>query len=548
MFNRSLFFAVLLASAGSVLLAAENPVQPDGLNATDWREIQTKIRAHRATSDFNTAQGKRPQIATSPRSGSAPRFAQQAYLKAGNTEEEDYFGDSVAVSGDTVVVGSRGEDSSAIGIDGDSTDNGQIDSGAVFVFVRSADGWTQQAYLKASNTDDGDWFGSSVAVSGDTIVVGAPLEDSNSTEIDTGQDDNSFNNSGAAYVFVRDNGNWAQQAYLKPSNNSNAVQFGLSVAVSGGTAVVGAWRANASLDETRGFISRSGAAYVFERTDTTWSEQAILIASNADTNDRFGIAVAVDDDMILVGAPGEDSDAEGVNGVQDNNSAEESGAAYVFVRQAGMWLQQSYLKASNTGADDEFGSSVAVSGNTILIGAYAEASNATGIDGDQADNSAERSGAAYIFVQSEGNWTQQAYVKASNTGRTDFFGFSVGISDDTAVVGAFFEDSAATGIDGEQDTDSAASSASGAAYIFVRDGELWRQRAYVKASNTQINDRFGDAVAVAGNTVIVGGWLEDSSATGVGGDQLDNTSVDSGAVYVFIVDSIFADRFQASFD
>jgi len=547
-FNRSLFFAVLLASAGSVLLAAENPVQPDGLNATDWREIQTKIRAHRATSDFNTAQGKRPQIATSSRSGSAPRFAQQAYLKAGNTEEEDYFGDSVAVSGDTVVVGSRGEDSSAIGIDGDSTDNGQIDSGAVFVFVRSADGWTQQAYLKASNTDDGDWFGSSVAVSGDTIVVGAPFEDSNSTEIDTGQDDNSFNNSGAAYVFVRDNGNWAQQAYLKPSNNSNAVQFGLSVAVSGGTAVVGAWRANASLDETRGFISRSGAAYVFERTDTTWSEQAILIASNADTNDRFGIAVAVDDDMILVGAPGEDSDAEGVNGVQDNNSAEESGAAYVFVRQAGMWLQQSYLKASNTGADDEFGSSVAVSGNTILIGAYAEASNATGIDGDQADNSAERSGAAYIFVQSEGNWTQQAYVKASNTGRADFFGFSVGISDDTAVVGAFFEDSAATGIDGEQDTDSAASSASGAAYIFVRDGEFWHQRAYVKASNTQNNDRFGDAVAVAGNTVIIGGWLEDSSATGVGGDQLDNTSDDSGAVYVFIVDSIFADRFQASFD
>ena len=146
-------------------------------------------------------------------------IAQQAYLKASNTEASDFFGSSVAVSSDTVVVGAEGEDSNATGVNGNQLDNSELLSGAAYVFVRPPGGttWSQQAYLKASNTGAGDRFGISVAVSGDTVVVGAYSEDSNATGVNGNQLDNSALSSGAAYVFVRPPGGttWSQQAYLK---------------------------------------------------------------------------------------------------------------------------------------------------------------------------------------------------------------------------------------------------------------------------------------------------------------------------------------------
>ena len=158
---------------------------------------------------------------------------------------------------------------------------------------------------------------------------------------------------------------------------------------------------------------------------------------------------------MVVGASGEDSNATGINGDQTNNSASDSGAAYVFVRNGVTWTQQAYLKASNTDAGDLFGYSVAVSGDTVVVGAYGEDSNATGVNGDQTDNSARDSGAAYVFVRNGGTWTQQAYLKASNTDGGDGFGYSVAVSGDTVVVGAFGEDSNATGINGDQTNNSA---------------------------------------------------------------------------------------------
>ena len=172
------------------------------------------------------------------------------------------------------------------------------------------------------------------------------------------------------------------------------------------------------------------------RSGTNWIQQAYLKASNTGTGDLFGYSVAVSGDTVVVGAVQESSNATGVNGNQSDNSALNSGAAYVFVRSGTNWSQQAYLKASNTGAGDTFGCSVAVSGDTVVVGAPNEDSNATGVNGNQSNNSATDSGAAYVFVRSGTNWTQQAYLKASNTGTDDNFGVSAAVSGDTVVVGA----------------------------------------------------------------------------------------------------------------
>ena len=464
-------------------------------------------------------------------------FTQQAYLKASNTEAFDQFGVSMAISGDTLVVGAFAEDSNATGVNGDPSNNSAPGAGAVYVFVRSAGAWSQQAYLKASNTEAFDNFGVSVAISGDTLVVGANGESSNATGVDGNQSNNSVSSSGAVYVFVRNAGAWSQQAYLKASNTDADDQFGGSVAISGDTLVVGAVGEDSNAtgvdgDSANNSASNAGAAYVFVRSAGAWSQQAYLKASNTDALDSFGISVAISGDTLVVGANGESSNATGVNGNQSNNLANASGASYVFVRNAGAWSQQAYLKASNTGADDLFGGSVAISGDTLVVGASDEDGNATGVNGDQANNSANEAGASYVFVRSAGAWSQQAYLKASNTDEGDFFGGSVAISGDTLVVGAYGESSNATGVDGDQANNSAL--LAGAAYVFMRSAGVWSQQAYLKASNTGAGDLFGLSVAIAGDTLVVGASGEDSNATGVNGDQANNSVSSSGAAYVFV--------------
>ncbi|MEZ5978865.1 MAG: FG-GAP repeat protein [Planctomycetota bacterium] len=170
-----------------------------------------------------------------------------------------------------------------------------------------------------------------------------------------------------------------------------------------------------------------------------------------------------------------------------------------------------YFKASAPDANDFFGYRVAMSGDTLVVGAQAESSSATGVDGDRSDDGAAGSGAAYVFVRSGTTWAQQAYLKASNTDVFDRFGYAVAISGDTVVVGAPNEDSAATGVDGDQSDDSAASA--GAVYVFVRSGSVWSQQAYLKASNTDASDRFGQVVAIDGDTLVVGAPFERSAAT-----------------------------------
>lgn len=447
--------------------------------------------------------------------------AQNAYVKASNTGAGDEFGSSVAISGNTMVIGASYEDSSSVGVNGSETSNGTQDSGAVYVYVKSSGVWTQQAYLKASNTGAGDLFGESVAISGDTIVVGAYFEDSAAVGVGSNESDNSAANAGAAYVFVRNGNTWAQQAYLKASNTAAGDEFGESVAISGDTIVVGAREQGGT----------AGAAYVFVRSGATWSQQAFIQASNPGAGDDFGNAVSISGDTIAIGADREDSNATGINGNQANNSASSSGAVYVFVRNGSVWTQQAYIKASNSGAIDYFGRAISLSGDTLVVGAHQEDSTALGTNGDQTSNGAADSGAAYVFVRSAGVWSQQAYLKASNTESGDWFGFSVAVSGDVIVVGATLEDSSSTGIDGNQTV--AGASSSGAAYVFTRAGSTWSQLSYVKASNTGPGDWFGNAVAIFGGTAVVGAFLESSNGTGINGVQDNNIAGSAGAAYVY---------------
>jgi hypothetical protein len=208
---------------------------------------------------------------------------------------------------------------------------------------------------------------------------------------------------------------------------------------------------------------------VFVRTGSAWTQQAYIKASNSIAGTWFGRSLSLSGDTLAVAAPDENSSSTGINGDQANTNASISGAVYVFTRTGTTWTQQAYIKASNTDYLDNFGISVCLSGDILAVGAPNEASVAKGIGGDQADNSGLGAGAVYLFTRTGTTWTQQAYIKASNTDERDTFGFSVAISGDTLAVGAPNEGSNATGINGDQTDNSAFISSTGqgagAAYI-----------------------------------------------------------------------------------
>lgn len=444
---------------------------------------------------------------------------QQAYLKASNTDAGDQFGTPSAVSGEIAVIGSPFESSNAAGINGNQTNNSALGAGAAYVFVRDGTNWSQQAYLKASNTDAADQFGTAVAVSSDTVVVGAIRESSNATGVNGDQDNNNAAPSGAAYVFVRTGTNWTQQAYLKASNTGVSDEFGTSVAISGDTVVVGAPQEDSGTTGVNGNEADesavgAGSAYVFVRNGTNWIQQAYLKASNTGLGDQFGFSVAISGDIIVVGAIGEASRATGINGNQTDDGDCCVGAAYVFVRAGTNWNQEAYLKPS-IAVPTGFSYSVAASGGTVVIGAPQEPD----------------SGTVYVFVRSGTNWSQQARVKAPNADHGDAFGLSVAVSANTLVAGAPWEASDAVGVNGDGNNNNAPFS--GAAYVFVRTETNWTNQAYLKGSNTESGDSFGQAVAVSGDTVIAGAHREASNATGVNGDQNDNSAEPAGAAYVF---------------
>jgi predicted amidohydrolase YtcJ len=423
----------------------------------------------------------------------------------------------------------------------------------------------QTAYLKASNPDASDHFGcggvvqghtgQGVALSADgrTLAVGAPHEASASRT----QSDNSLFDAGAVYVFTRTGEAWVQQAYLKPSNPQTGAEFGhyVSLSADGNTLAVSAyWEASNATgingNQKDDSIPQAGAVYVFTRQGTAWKQEAYVKASNtgepgtADSfgeGDQFGFSLALSGDgsTIAVGALTEDSNATGINGDQRNNAAQSAGAVYVFRRGGTTWAQQAYVKPANIDGGDFFGYAVSLSvdGSTLAVGAFDEDGSGRGIN-PPPDNRAAGSGAAYVFTRAGTVWTQQAYIKASNSEAQDSFGVHVALSDDgrTLLVGSLDEDCKATGVNARGcDNDQADDVSMGAAYVYVsRDGK-WSEQAFLKPSNTGANDWFGGRVALSGdgNTAAIGATNEDGGAKGINGRQNDESAEEAGAVYLF---------------
>jgi hypothetical protein len=518
---------------------------------------------------------------------SGTNWTLQAQLTAPSGSTNDQFGTSVAISGDTIVVGAPGEDSGATGIGGDQNDEGAPYSGAAYVYFRTANAWSLQAYVKAHNTGSGDDFGNSVAIDGDQIVIGASSEDSGSKGINQGGERDDAANAGAAYVFRRTGSVWTQQAYLKAENTDAGDLFGVSVDISGDRVAIGASgeRAitgiNGNAADNSGFAV--GAVYVFERSAVSpnqWSQQAYLKAPNGESLDHFGQALSLDGGTLAVASPFEDSNATGVNGDGTNNEKTRSGAVYLFERDgSGQWMSQSYLKASVTDAEEAFGFALHLSGDRLVVGAPFEDSQSRGIGGNPNDNTANQSGAAYVFERIGGVWSQTRYVKALNTDELDAFGSSVAITPDYLVIGAPSEGSAATGINGNTSDNSAPSA--GAVYCYLALPADFGLSSYAKASvassganfgeslavsdassvvgaplfdsayvflksesdlteqarllpGTSAKQRFGAAVAISADTVVVGAPHSGSLASGIDGSETDTSGVRVGAAYVYV--------------
>ncbi|MDQ3798554.1 MAG: hypothetical protein M3384_03810, partial [Acidobacteriota bacterium] len=370
-----------------------------------------------------------------------------AKLYAPDGAPANFFGYSVALGGDTAIVG--------VPLDSlESINPASVSEGSAYVFTRSGTTWTLQQKLTASNGANRDYFGANVSIDGDTVVVGALFDDVGASV-----------NQGSAYVFSRSGTVWTQQAKLTAAQGAAGDRFGVSVEISGETIVVGTKR-----DQS--------AAYVFTRSGTTWTQQQQLTPSNGAAGDEFGASVAINVDTILVSATG-----------RPVSGADNQGAVYVFTRAGGIWSEQQILTAADGAAGDRFGSDVALTGDTAIVGAYFDD---IGANADQ--------GSAYIFTRSGGVWTPQAKLIAADGAAGDHFGSSVAIGGNTAVVGAPDNDFPATLGDTYFDA--------GSAYVFTGSGATWSLQKQLSEENVGgiFGDgaRFGGSAAISGETVLVG--------------------------------------------
>ncbi len=459
-------------------------------------------------------------------------------VTASNGEALDIFGVDLNVDGSLIVVGASQEDSNQTTITqggAGSGDNSATSAGSAYVYRRVGNSLVQQAYLKAPNAEANDRFGASVGVDGSLVVVAATGESSNQTTINqgaSGSADNSLSMAGAVYLFRDMGGTWVQEAYLKPSHLDASDNFGVEVAASADMVAVGAYgegsnQTHISMGPASGSAdnssSNSGAVYVFHKSGGSWAQMAMLKASNAEASDSFGARLDMFGSMIVVGAYAEDSSTTTViqagPGSADN-SATSSGAAYIYRLQGGSWVEEAYLKAANANANDYFGYSVAAFANMVVVGAQSEQSSQNFVSqggAASADNSMTASGAAYVYENMGGTWSQTAYLKPTNPGDNDKFGFSVAATYKTVVVGAPTEDSQASGVDyGPYAAHDDLSAESGAVYVFQKSGGSWSQVNYIKAPANATLEEFGDRVDIDGDLLVVGARKNDSLGNDAG--------------------------------
>lgn len=379
-------------------------------------------------------------------------------LLADDGAANDFFANSVAVDGDYAVAGAPGAGT----------------AGAAYVYVHSGGAWTQQAKLTPTDGAEGDQFGWSVAISGSTVLVGANSDDN---AAGTG--------AGAAYVFTRSGSTWTEKAKLVAGDATAGDAFGSAVAIEDGTALIGA----------TGDDTFRGSAYVFTGAEDSWTQEDKLQAGDGTGEDWFGWSVALDGDQALVGAY-----------MDDTPAGDNAGSAYVFTRSGTDWTQRARLTGAETVKDDGFGYAVALDGSTALIGSWADDCDT---DADQGEV-----GSAYVFTGAASSWTQQAKLVALDPEALDQFGTSVALSGDTAVIGARPDKNQMS---------------AGSAYVLTRSGSTWTQRASFAAKEGSIEDQFGNSVA-----------LDPAGTVIIGAPQNDQTASQAGAAYVGPLPSFWA--------
>jgi hypothetical protein len=355
----------------------------------------------------------------------------------------------------------------------------------------------QQAYLKADAPDANDHFGSSVAISGDTIVVGAPRSNPANWGIVAPT------KPGIAYVFVRRGDTWSPEGTLVPSTTNRPDLFGVQVAVDKDSALVGA------PDESNTGTG-AGAVYAFARSGGSWSLAQRVQPNMPIAPSAFGFSVAMQGDTFLAGAP------------QDATVETAGGSAYVFTRTSGMWQETQHLQATEIKEQATFGHAVAISGNRALVSAAA-------LDLLQRPTP---NGEVYLYERVGANWERRDIYTSADPFSVDLFGGSIALTDNALVIGCNGDSSASRGLNGDPRNRDAFRS--GAAYMFgpQRDSKF-AISAYLKASNADRDDAYGQAVAVTSDMIVVGAPFESSSSKGLGGDPSSNAAANSGAVYVY---------------
>jgi hypothetical protein len=373
-------------------------------------------------------------------------WVEDAKLLAADAESMQQFGSGVSVSGDTVLVGAPGGLHST-------------PPGSAYVFVRGDTGWIQEAKLTVTDAGIDHALGEAVSLSGDTALVGAD------------GDDPAGIRSGSAYIFVREGTIWSEEAKLTASDGAPYDGFGCSTSLSGDTALIGAWNKS-------GIHPRMGAAYVFVRNGTVWSQQAGLTAPDAAGNDYFGSAVSLSGNTAVISSPDNDG------------AAGEAGAVYVFTRTGAVWTPQAKLTAGDAEWGDLFGWAVSLSGDTVLISAAFE------------DSLGDGAGAAYVFHRTGTTWSQQAKLLAGDGAPLFGFGWSASLRGDRALIGSWVDDDAGY--------------RSGSAFVFERLGTGWTQTAKLTATDAVTDERFGVSVALGESRAVVGANLDDDGGASSG--------------------------------
>ena len=380
-------------------------------------------------------------------------------LAASDGAANHRFSESIAIYGDTIVVGAPG------------SSVGGVNQGAAYVYVRDGSNWVLQQKLTASDGAVGDRFGTAVAIFGDTVIVGAPFDDVGSTST----------NHGSAYVFVRNGTNWTEVQHLIPSNSQLDAHFGFSVALYGDKMVIGAPRHIQTIINPQ---RRTGVAYSFIKSGASWVEQQILTPSDSTLdNERFGDRVTMSSDTVVVSSPEKSINGNIIQGIVS-----------VFVSNGGSWTEQAVLTANDA---RNFGRGITITGDVLIVGAPTSTAQFS------------NQGAAYVFARTGTSWAQQQKLTASDALASAGFGYAVSMIGNTVVIGAWTMNIGANNLQG-------------AAYIFRDNGVSWTQQTRVTAADGAASDRFGSSVGLTDSWVVIGAVEDDIGANG-----------NQGSAYVF---------------